>query len=280
MFGFWLFMLVMDLLVPAVMIVFGRLFFSKAPHTINCTFGYRTAMSMKNQDTWQFAHQYCGKLWLRLGWILVPLSIIPMLFVIGKDIETIANVGLGVSLLQLAPMAGSIFLTEIALKKVFDKNGRKKHINRREEAMEKLLATLWGKKASEGYTALKELLAISQSSNALYPYMEDFIEKIDSDNSYFRTRALALIAANAKWDTDYKIDENIEAILAHITDPKPITARQFIKDLPLLAQSKPDLRQDILNALHSADALRYPLSMRPLVEKDIRRAILEIEKQD
>lgn len=146
--------------------------------------------------------------------------------------------------------------------------------------MEKLLATLWGKKASEGYTALKELLAISQSSNALYPYMEDFIEKIDSDNSYFRTRALALIAANAKWDTDYKIDENIEAILAHITDPKPITARQFIKDLPLLAQSKPDLRQDILNALHSADALRYPLSMRPLVEKDIRRAILEIEKQD
>lgn len=146
--------------------------------------------------------------------------------------------------------------------------------------MEKLLATLWGKKASEGYTALKELLAISQSSNALYPYMEDFIEKIDSDNSYFRTRALALIAANAKWDTDYKIDENIEAILAHITDPKPITARQFIKDLPLLAQSKPDLRQDILYALHSADALCYPLSMRPLVEKDIRRAILEIEKQD
>ena len=83
-------------------------------------------MSMKNQDTWQFAHRYCGKLWVRLGWILVPLSVIPMLFVIGKDIETIANVGLVVALLQLLPLVGSIFPTEIALKKAFDKNGQKK----------------------------------------------------------------------------------------------------------------------------------------------------------
>ena len=103
--------------------------------------------------------------------------------------------------------------------------------------MQKLLETLWSKKTSEGYAALKELLTISQSSNALYPYMENFIKKIDSDNSYFRTRALALIVANAQWDTDYKIDENIDAILAHITDVKPITARQFIKDLPRLAKA-------------------------------------------
>ena len=126
MIGFWLFMLVMDLLIPVTMIVLGRLFLRKPPHTINYTFGYRTAMSMKNQETWQFAHQYCGKLWLRLGWMLVPLSVIPMLFVIGRDIETVANVGLAVSLLQLAPLVGSIFPTELALKKVFDKNGRRK----------------------------------------------------------------------------------------------------------------------------------------------------------
>lgn len=83
-------------------------------------------MSMKNQDTWQFAHRYCGKLWLRLGWILVPLSIVSMLFVFGKNIETIANAGLAVSCLQLLPLVGSIIPTEIALKKAFDKNGRRK----------------------------------------------------------------------------------------------------------------------------------------------------------
>ena len=126
MIGFWLFMLVMDLLIPVTMIVLGRLFLRRPPHTINGIYGYRTAMSMINQETWQFAHQYCGKLWVRLGWTLIPLSVIPLLFVIGKDIETIATVGSAVSLLQLAPLVGSIFPTEIAMKKVFDKNGRRK----------------------------------------------------------------------------------------------------------------------------------------------------------
>ncbi len=123
---FWLFMLITNLMIPVAMICLGQLFMHKAPQNINYTFGYRTTMSMKNQDTWQFAHRYCGKLWLRLGWILVPLSIVPMLFVSGKNIETIANAGLAVSCLQLLPLVGSIIPTEIALKKAFDKNGRRK----------------------------------------------------------------------------------------------------------------------------------------------------------
>lgn len=141
------------------------------------------------------------------------------------------------------------------------------------------IEALWSKKPSEGYAALKELLKSSQKSNEVYPYMEQFLEKLDSENSYFRTRALALIIANAKWDTDYKIDENIDAILAHITDDRPITARQFIKELPVLAGDKPELRQDILSALRCADTLRYPLSMRSLVDGDIRNAIIEIENE-
>ena len=28
---------------------------------VNFVFGYRTSMSMKNKDTWEFAHKYCGK---------------------------------------------------------------------------------------------------------------------------------------------------------------------------------------------------------------------------
>ena len=146
--------------------------------------------------------------------------------------------------------------------------------------MNLLTEQLWSKKASEGYAALKELLQVSQASNEIYPYMGNFIEKLSSDNSYFRTRALALIVANAKWDTDYIIDENIESILSHITDYKPITARQFIKELPSLAKHKPDLRLDILTALRGADTFRYSLSMRPLVDEDIRKAIIAIEAQE
>ena len=69
--GFWVFMLIMVLLIPITMIVFGRLFSNKAPKDINYTFGYRTKRSMMNMETWKFAHEYIGKLWLICGLTLL-----------------------------------------------------------------------------------------------------------------------------------------------------------------------------------------------------------------
>ena len=60
---FWIFMLCIDLLTPLLMVGFGKYFFKHTSKDINEIFGYRTAMSMKNKDTWVFAHTYCGKLW-------------------------------------------------------------------------------------------------------------------------------------------------------------------------------------------------------------------------
>ena len=126
MIGFWIFMLIMDLLIPCTMIGFGKLFLNRAPKNINYTFGYRTPMSMKNQDTWQFAHKHCGKLWFLGGLILLPASVIPLLFVFGREIETVAAVGAVVCFAQIVPLAGSVIPTELALKKAFDKNGKRK----------------------------------------------------------------------------------------------------------------------------------------------------------
>ena len=121
--GFWIFMLLMDLLIPLTMIGFGKLFMTKSPQNINVVFGYRTTMSMKNKDTWEFAHKYCGKLWFKCGLVLLPLSVIPLIFVCGKGTDIIGTVGGIVCDVQLVPLIGSIFLTEAALKKTFDKNG-------------------------------------------------------------------------------------------------------------------------------------------------------------
>lgn len=123
---FEIFMLIMDLLVPCMMIGFGKLFLNKAPKNINYTFGYRTTMSMKNQDTWQFAHKYCGRLWFIGGLILLPISIIPLLCVLGREIESIAAVGTVICFAQIVPVVGSVISTEIALKRAFDKNGKRK----------------------------------------------------------------------------------------------------------------------------------------------------------
>ena len=69
---FWIFMFLMSLLIPLSMILIGRLFSRSAPKQINSVFGYRTAMSMKNKDTWEFA-QYCGKTWSAVGRTLLLL---------------------------------------------------------------------------------------------------------------------------------------------------------------------------------------------------------------
>ncbi|MPN61798.1 hypothetical protein SDC9_209542 [bioreactor metagenome] len=75
-----------------------------------------------------------------------------------------------------------------------------------------------------------------------------------------------------------KIDEIIEFYLKHITDDKPITARHCIKALPSIAKYKPDLKLDIENALYKADPTKFNESMRPLVEKDIQKALKDIRK--
>ena len=49
--GFWIFMLVMDLLIPVTMVFIGKRFQKKPPKEINGIYGYRTAMSMKNKET-------------------------------------------------------------------------------------------------------------------------------------------------------------------------------------------------------------------------------------
>ena len=124
--GFWIFMLIMDLLFPFTMIGFGRYFMKKAPKEINSLFGYRTSMSMKNKDTWEFAHKYCGKVWYVCGMVMLPITVICMLLVIGENKDCVGSIGGIINGVQLIPLIGAIIPTEIALRKNFDKNGTRR----------------------------------------------------------------------------------------------------------------------------------------------------------
>lgn len=137
---------------------------------------------------------------------------------------------------------------------------------------------LFDRNNNTAYKALQTLQKECEESDKGYCYMEQLADMIDSDNSYIRTRGLTLIACNAKWDKDNKIDEIIDKYLKHIEDVKPITARQCIKLLPLIAKNKPELRDDIVSALQKADVSIYADSMQSLVYKDIQNSLAEIEK--
>ena len=137
---------------------------------------------------------------------------------------------------------------------------------------------LFDKNNNVAYKALQELHKESEETDCVYPFIDRLSDMLDSDNSYIRTRGLTLLAYNAKWDKEYKVDEIIDEYLKHITDVKPITARQCIKLLPIIAKHKPELKNDILSALNKANISIYDYSMQPLVYKDIQKALKEIKK--
>ena len=123
---FWIFILLMDLLIPLTMIGFGRYFLENAPKEINAIFGYRTTMSIKNRATWIFAHHCCGKIWYVSGIISLIITIIVIVTVMGQTENTIGTVGGIICGVQILLLIGSIIPTEKALKRTFDRNGNRR----------------------------------------------------------------------------------------------------------------------------------------------------------
>ena len=105
---------------------FWKIFYEKGSKGNKFSIGYRTSMSMKNKDTWEFAHKYCGKVWYVCGMVMLPITVIFMLLVIGKNEDCVGSIGGIICGVQLIPLIGSILPTEIALKKNFDKNGTRR----------------------------------------------------------------------------------------------------------------------------------------------------------
>lgn len=124
--GFRIFMLIVVLLIPLTMLLFGWLFFRRTPKEINYVFGYRTKRSMRNEETWKFANQYLGKVWYLCGLLSAPLSVIAMAIVFEKGTETMSTVGFIITMIQTIPLVGAMISTEITLEKNFDENGRRK----------------------------------------------------------------------------------------------------------------------------------------------------------
>ncbi|MGY0374597.1 SdpI family protein [Clostridium sp. JNZ J1-5] len=125
--GFKIFIFVINLMIPVTMLFFGIVFRKHGPKNINGIYGYRTSMSMKNKETWEFAHQYCGRLWIKLGLVMLIITIIAsaLVFTFDDDVRGIIETVLVTT--QTIILIASIFPVESALKKNFDKNGNRKN---------------------------------------------------------------------------------------------------------------------------------------------------------
>ena len=141
-----------------------------------------------------------------------------------------------------------------------------------------IIAKLTSKDDKYACAIADKIISESQKTDEWYEYFDDFASLLNHPKSLVRNRILYILAANAQWDNEKRFDSIISDFLSHITDEKPITARQCIKALAQIGQAKRQYIPMILSALGSADLSKYKDSMRSLIEMDIAKTekILQI----
>lgn len=123
----FIFYFIVLLLIPATMIGIGYAWKKHPPKTINCISGYRTTMSMKNQDTWDFAHIQMSKYWPYLGWFIGIVSIILLFILRDYDLEALSIAVIYITIFQAVGLLIPIPIIEYQLKKNFNKDGSRKN---------------------------------------------------------------------------------------------------------------------------------------------------------
>ena len=135
--------------------------------------------------------------------------------------------------------------------------------------MQEIIAKLTARDDKFACALADKIIEESRETDAWYEYFDTFTSLLNHSKSLVRNRALHILAANARWDEDNRVDAILPEFLRHVTDEKPITARQCIQALAQVGLAKPQYIPQILDCFHNADLSKYEDSMRPLMEKDM-----------
>lgn len=143
------------------------------------------------------------------------------------------------------------------------------------ETIENLVISLTGKDNMLADANLRKLENISSGNDKVAAFIPSFLSMLESSNSFVRTRGLRLLVLNSNKDYGNLIEGHLSDLLNMLNDKSPIAVRQLLKSLPILAERRPDLKNQIIEALAKASFSQYRDSMAPLLEKD-REIALDI----
>ncbi|WP_312279031.1 hypothetical protein [Oscillibacter sp.] len=141
------------------------------------------------------------------------------------------------------------------------------------------IALLYDKDSSVAYKNLQELESFSDTAEGLYPYFDEFLAMLGSEKYVLRVRGFRLLCKQAKWDTENKIDREIESILRAVDDEKPTAVRQKLTALEDIVRYKKALHSKIRDKMLSLDYLRFKDTMHSLIEQDIQSLLQVMERK-
>lgn len=121
-------MLISVAFIPLLLIVIGKIFEKYPSKEPNIAIGFRTKLSMMNKETWDYAQRLFPKVWISLGRIMLPLSLIILFLLYSEDKDYTGNLALILILVQVILMLGSILYVNLKLKKAFNSDGSRKEI--------------------------------------------------------------------------------------------------------------------------------------------------------
>ena len=101
--------------------------------------------------------------------------------------------------------------------------------------MRDIIAKLTAKDDKYACAIADKIISESQDTDEWYEYFDEFDSLLNHPKSLVRNRVLYILATNAQWDNENRFDTIISEYLAHVTDDKPITARQRIKLIELIS---------------------------------------------
>lgn len=107
-------------LIPPIAILAVGVFWTVSPPKFQSKgLAYRTSLSSASEEAWSFAHHHCARLWVRIGLILLVVSVI--LLVVFPDNRK--DYFLWLIGGQMVLFCISAFLVDTLLKNSFDEHG-------------------------------------------------------------------------------------------------------------------------------------------------------------
>ena len=127
-------------------------------------------------------------------------------------------------------------------------------------------------KAAIRYGCSKVLMDLSEEHpEKLYPYMDFFIDLLDSRYRILTWSAMAIIANLTKIDADKKFDAIFEKYYGFLNDEYMVTVANIVGHSGKIALAKPHLIQKIMNKLLTVENI----STTPHLTEECKRVIAE-----
>jgi hypothetical protein len=123
-------------------------------------------------------------------------------------------------------------------------------------------------------SALQAIIELTEDKvDWVYEVWDDLIQRLNHPNSYQRIIAILVLCNLAKSDTQHRLDNSLDHLLAHTKDDKFVTSRKCLQIVWKLAAASPQNQAKVLDHLEKRFRECEPENHSNLLRQDILQSV-------